>query len=341
MASLEGRASGDKGVRGPGTGISVTIRLFAFVAGLTILLISSVPASSSILLDRVVAVVGRDVITWSELYKAMEFELGGKLAGLSPEEKKEQLKKYEKDFLRMLIDMKIQLNEARRLNIGVSKEDVESAIGRIRQKYGLSETAFLKALKKEGFSLEEYKKKVSEQITLSKLVNLEIRSKILVTEKEIDDYIEANSDSIDLSEGYRVRHIFFPVGTPEEKAAAERKADEVMKLLESGDPFEDLARRFSEGSDASSGGDLGVIKKNDLAPEFLKVIEGLKVGEHSTPFWSGRGLHIIKLEGVYRPDDEAALRKKVREILIEKKLRDALNDYIRSLRSKVFIEVKL
>ncbi|MEC4685900.1 MAG: peptidylprolyl isomerase [Nitrospirota bacterium] len=317
------------------------VRFLHLITGLTILMLFTASASASILLDRVVAVVDRDVITWSELYKAMEFELSGKLAGLSPEEKEEQLKRYEKDFLDMLIDTKIQLNEASRLNIGVSEKDINSAINRIRQKYGLSEKEFLKALKNEGFTLQEYKKKVTEQITLSKLVNIEIRSKIIVTEGEIEEYIKTSGDSFDLSESYRIRHIIFPAGTNEEKADARKKATEVIKLLDSGESFESVVRKFSEGSDASKGGDLGFIKKKDLAKEFLQVIEGMKVGEYSQPFWSGKGFHVIMLEGKSLPDSQAALRKKVREILIEKKLRKSLKEYLRSLRSRVFIEVKL
>lgn len=317
------------------------VRFLHLITGLIILMLFAASASASILLDRVVAVVDRDVITWSELYKTMEFELSGKLAGLSPEEKKEQLKRYEKDFLDMLIDTKIQLNEARRLNIGVSEEDINSAINRIRQKYGLSEKEFLEALRNEGFTLQEYKKKVTEQITLSKLVNIEIRSKIIVTEGEIEEYIKTNGDNLDLSEGYRIRHIFFPAKTDEEKADAREKATEVMKLLDSGESFESVVKKFSEGSDASKGGDLGFIKKKDLAREFLQIIEGMDVGEYSKPFWSGKGFHVIMLEGKRLPDSEAALKKKVREILIEKKLRKSLKDYLRSLRSRVFIEVKL
>ncbi|GBE36712.1 chaperone SurA precursor [bacterium BMS3Bbin07] len=241
----------------------------------------------------------------------------------------------------MLIDTKIQLNEARRLNIGVSEEDINSAINRIRQKYGLSEKEFLEALRNEGFTLQEYKKKVTEQITLSKLVNIEIRSKIIVTEGEIEEYIKTNGDNLDLSEGYRIRHIFFPAKTDEEKADAREKATEVMKLLDTGESFESVVKKFSEGSDASKGGDLGFIKKKDLAREFLQIIEGMDVGEYSKPFWSGKGFHVIMLEGKRLPDSEAALKKKVREILIEKKLRKSLKDYLRSLRSRVFIEVKL
>jgi len=311
------------------------------ITGLSVLLLSAAPAPASILLDRIVAVVDRDVITWSELYKAMEFDLAGKLAGLSPKEKREQLKRHEKDFLKMLIDTKLQLNEARRLNIGVSKDDINSAISRIRQKYGLSEEEFIEALRKEGFTPQEYREKVTEQIILSKLVNLEVRSKIIVTEREIEEYIKTNGGTFDLSEGYRLRHIFFPAGTQEEKREAAEKAGEVMKLLRSGESFESLARRFSEGPDAARGGDLGLIKKRDLAPEFLKVIEGLKAGEYSKPFWSGKGLHIIMLEGKSPPVSEASLKEKVRRILMEQKLKKSLKDYVRSLRSRAFIEVKL
>ncbi|GMT47027.1 MAG: peptidylprolyl isomerase [bacterium] len=322
---------------GKGAGLKFPV----LITGLTILMLFAASASASILLDRVVAVVDRDVITWSELYKAMEFELSDKLAGLSPKEKKEQLKRYEKDFLNMLIDTKIELNEAKRLNIGVSKKDLTSAINRIRLKYGLSEKEFLEALRKEGFTPQEYKKKVTEQIILSKLVNLEVRSKIIVTEGEIEKYIKTNGNNFDLSEGYRLRHIFFPVGTDKEKSEAREKATKVIKLLDSGESFESVARKFSEGSDASKGGDLGFIKKTDLAPEFLKVVEGLKVGEYSKPFWSGKGFHVIMLEGKRLPDSKAVLKRKVRRILIQEKLKKSLKNYLRSLRSRVFIEVKL
>ncbi len=315
--------------------------ILRLATALTALIVFTVPAPAAILLDRIVAVVDKEAITWSELYREMDFELSDRLSGLSPEQRREELKRHERDFLEMLIERKLQLREARRLNIGVSEEEVKTAVNRIRMKYGLSEEEFLDALAKEGFTLEDYKKKVSEQIVLSKLVNLEVRSKVTVTEAEIDDYIEAESGRLDTPEGYRLRQILFPAVTEQEKERAEEKAAVVMKLLEAGEPFGAVASRFSEGPYASSGGDLGFIRKKDIAREFLDVLEGLEAGEYSEPFWSDSGLHIILLEEKRLAPPPGTLREKARRVLMEEKMRKALKGYLQGLKSKASIEVKL
>ncbi len=293
---------------------------------------------AAILIDRVVAIVGRDVITWSELYKSLEFEFSDQLRNVPPEERRKILQRYEKQYLERLIDLKVQINEARKMNIVVSEKEVDMAIDTIRNKYGLTEEEFKEAIEKQGLSYQEYKEKIYEQILVSKVENFAVRSKIIVTDEEIDSYLKNNRD-LTSSEGYRLRQIFIPVFTEEDKTRAERKASEIMELLKKGEPFDAVAIRFSEGPNASRGGDLGFIKKSELAPEFLKVIENLQQGQFSPPFWSKRGLHILYLQERIKPD--RAIRDRVREIVYEEKFNRAVREWIRSLRSKYFIEVKL
>ncbi len=316
-------------------------RLLSLPAALTTLLFLATAAAAGILLDRIVAVVDEDVITWSELYKTMEFELSDRLAGLSPEDKRRRLKGLEREYLERLIDLKVQLHEARRLQIGATEEEVDYALAQIRRKHGLTEETFLEALRKEGLALEEYREMIAEQIIISKLVDLEVRSKLILPEEEIERYARQKGEELDLSEGYRIRQIFFPAATPRERKEAEEKAREVIELLKSGEPFESLARRYSKGPNASNGGDLGFIRKKDLAGEFLALVEEMEVGEYRGPFQTDKGIHIIKLEGRSGTGPEVSAKERAGRLLLKEKFREALNDWLRSLRSRAHIEIKL
>jgi len=311
----------------------LTIMLFLFLS------IAPDIAHSGVLLDRVVAIVGKDVITWSELYENMEFELADKLRGLTNDEKRRILKKYEKDYLERIIDLRLQLHEARKKNIGVTESELNDAISQIRKKFGLNEDAFKKALKKEGFSYDEYKKKVKEQIIVSKLINSEVRNKIVVTKEEISRYIRNNKNKLSSGEEYRIRQIFFRTTGKEDKASAAKKAEKVMELLNKGEPFDSLAVKYSEGPNAGRGGELGYIKKKDLATPFLEAIDNLEIGHYSKPFRTERGLHIIYLEDKLNP--ETSRKDRIRAKLVEEKFRKRLKEWTRSLRSREFIEVKL
>lgn len=292
---------------------------------------------AAVVIDRIVAVVGRDVITWSELYKSMEFEFSDKIAGLKPAEKKAVLERFQNQYLEKMIDLKVQLNEARKMNINVTESEVDRSIAMIRKKYGLNEKEFMKTIEAQGLTYDEYKERIYEQMLASKAVNLAVANKIIVTDEDIDAYLKENKGSSE--EGYRLRQIFLAKLSPEDNKRILEKVKIIMEHLKKGEPFDTVALRYSEGPNASRGGDLGFIKKEDLAPEFLKVVQGLKEGQYSEPFWSGRGLHILYLQEKIQPGQP--LRDKVREIIYEEKFNKALKEWVKNLRSKYYIEVKI
>ena len=300
---------------------------------------SPIPAGAGILLDRVVAIVHRDVITWSELYKSMEFDYYGQLSTLSPEEQRKMLARNERSYLDRLIDMKLQLNEARRLNIGVSLAEVDAGVMQIRQSYGLSEEMFLAALKKQGFTIDEYRRKLSEQIVLNKLINFEIRAKIIVSEGEIERHIREKDFKVEVVEGARIRQILLKPAGAEGRESVEERAKGLLDILAGGESFKDVAMKHSDGPFASSGGDLGFIRRDDLPELFLSVVDVLSDGEYSDPFWSEKGLHIIYLEEKVVP--EVVVKESVRQFLAKKKFEEKLKDWMRSLRSDTYIKVNL
>ncbi len=317
----------------------IKLRLFILIP---LIFIFYAGAQAAILLDRVVAVVNQEVITWSDLYKAMEFEASDKMKELKDEEKRKIFKENEGVFLEGLIDMKLQLQVARQSGIEATPEDVNNAINDIKKKYSLDEPALIESLKKEGITFDEYKKKIGEQIILNRVVSQQVRSKIVVSGADVEKHMAENKDILTDTEAYRIRQIFFkkPAGGTDRKTI-EEKADTVLQQLRAGEDFSSLAKKYSEDPSSKTGGDLGFVKKRFMAKEFIDAISKMKVGDVSQPFWTDRGLHIIKIEEKSDTQSEAQLKEGIRNKLLEKQFSEKYKNWLRGLRENAYIEIRL
>ena len=298
--------------------------------------------NAAILLDRVVALVNKEVITWSELYKLMERESSDELKSIDEEERLEIFKKSEHQFLERLIDIRLQIQEAQRLEITVSPEEVEEAIANIKEKYSLTEEALEDSLEQEGLTFTEYKKTLSEQIAISKLVNQQIRSKILVSDQEVNDYFNKVEEPIVSQESYKLRQIFFEMPEKDEtKKELEEKASHIIEKINEGEDFSRLAQEYSEDPSAKLGGDLGYIQKENLMKEFIDVLSDMNIGDSSMPFWTQQGLHIVKLEDKKSAQTEENLKEEIRHKLREKKFLKTYESWIKGLRDGAHIVIRL
>lgn len=298
-------------------------------------------AYNAILLDRVIAVVNKEVITWSELYKMMEYESTDQIKGLTEEERNKVFKENEAVFLDKLIDFKLQLQEAKRLGFEVEQNEIQEAIENIKKKYSMNDADFEESLKKEGFTLEDYKKRLSEQMLISKFLNYQIRNKVVVSEVEIKRFLEQNKRELLDSESYRIRQIFFKRPKDDDIKSIEEKAAIVIQKLNEGEDFSNLCREYSEDSSAKTGGDLGVVKKGDLSKEFVQIISNMKAGDISKPFWTEKGLHIIKLDEKIPAPDIEKIKENVRKQLAEDIFSKRYKSLIKELREKSHIEIRL
>ena len=230
-------------------------------------------SDGAVMLDRVVAVVNKEVITWSELYKMMEYEASDRLKAMSEQDRMKVFKDNEAVLLDRLIDMRLEVQEAARIGLEVGKEEVNEAIEGIKKKYSLNDETLEESLKEDGLTFEEYKKRLSEQILVSQLINREIRNKIVVSDGEAKKYLDANRDKFSVSETFRIREIL--LRKPEngtDRSAVEEKASLIMQRLKAGGDFSELAREYSDDPSGKSGGDLGYIKKGYMAKEFVEVL---------------------------------------------------------------------
>jgi peptidyl-prolyl cis-trans isomerase SurA len=288
-------------------------------------------SAAGVMLDRVVAVVNNEAITWGELYRAMEFELSRNMRKVSDEEKRKIFNENEAAFLESMIEVRLQLQEAERLGIKAGEKDVKAAIDNIKVKYALEEEEFLRVIREEGFTHEKYMEMLREQITIRKLIEREIRNRIQITEDDVRNYMKENN----LREGvlYRLRQIFFSLPEDEEQEdALSGKIDAIRIKLKEGEDFALLAARYSEDPAArSTGGDLGLIEKENLSEEFVSALERLEPGQVSGPFQTSQGMHFLKLEE----------KKDARQAIFEMRFEEKFTNWLKGLRSRSFIDIRL
>jgi peptidyl-prolyl cis-trans isomerase SurA len=305
------------------------------------ILLFSALTHANVLLDRIVAVVNQDVITWSELYKAMEADASPKIKELQKDEQRKVFKENEAVFLETLINVRLQLQEAKNVGVRVSDEELQEAVDGIKKKYSMSDAAFSASLKNEGFTFAEYKKRLWEQIVISKLVNSQIRNKIVVTDEDLRKFVTENKEVLENTESYRVSQILLKKQKDADSSKLEEKAGDLLKKIEQGESFSDLAKQYSEDPSAKAGGDLGILKKSQLNKNFTDIISQMKPGDVSKPFWTENGVHIIKLESRTEVKNNDEILQEARNMLNDKIFKERYNAWIKSLREKSFIEVRL
>lgn len=296
-------------------------------------------AQAAILLDKVMAVVNKEVITWSDLYRAMEFEATDAVKAMKDEDRRRLFRENEMTFLEKLIDKRLLLQEAEALKIVVSEDEVTGAVKNIMDKYAMKEEAFKEAMKREGFTLAQYRKSLSEQIIIGRIVDHDVRNKIVISDAEVDKYFAENPNLAKENEGYDLSQIF--IRKTDSNAQTEAKLKEVIAKIKEGEAFSAVAQQYSDDATARIGGSLGFIKKSELSPEFVKALSTLKQGEISDPFWGPNGMHILLVNEAVSFKDQKELRNAVKHKLFEEKFNDQYKNWLKGLREKAYIEIRL
>ena len=138
------------------------------------------------------------------------------------------------------------------------------------------------------------------------------------------------------------RHILLKLSEVVSEKDAKRKIDGIKERIDNGTKFEDMARQYSEDGSANNGGDLGWVNPGDTVPPFEKAMDALGLGEISEPVLSPFGWHIIQvLERRQQDMTKEASRLKARQEIRARKSEEAYQDWIRELRDRAFVELRL
>ena len=291
--------------------------------------------------DRVIAVVNNDAITLAELQEAIA------VYRYENQQAPEPTDELVQQFLRRMIESRLQLQEAERDKIVVDEPEVEEELAeRIKKVNVKSREEFERLIKAQGLTLEALKKRMRDGIKVSRLIRRKVTARVSVTDAEIAKYLEANRQKLETGLSYHARHILLvPEGADTEAGweAARIKAELLRTQLRQGADFVELARQHSQDASAKDGGDLGTLKRGELAQDVETQILALQPGEISKPYRSQLGYHVFRLESKEGLEGAALVRAQaqIREILFREKYEARLDAWLKELKQRAIIEVRL
>jgi len=266
--------------------------------------------------DRIVAVVGTDVITYVDLRTRLASALKQLQKQGTPLPPQDVL---ERQMLERLIMDRAQLQYARDSGMRVDDTQLDQAIGRIAAGNKMSVPQFRAALEKDGVQYASFREEIRNEMIAVRLREREVDSKLIISEGEIDNYL-ANQAATGSGEEYQLAHILLRApesASPEQLQKLRQRGEQALKRAQAGENFAELTAAFSDAPDALQGGDLGFRPLSRLPSLYSEVAGRLQAGEVSELLRSSAGFHIVKLVAKRGGGAVASVQQtKARHILI-------------------------
>jgi peptidyl-prolyl cis-trans isomerase SurA len=246
-------------------------------------------------IDRVVAVVNNEVITRADLVKRTQLATAQlKSQGTKPPPRDV----LERQVLERLISNSVQLQFAKETGLRVDDVELDRAIARIAAENKLDVPGLRAAVEKDGIPFQRFREDIRDEIVMARLREREVDNRIVVTESEIDNFINSQQAQTERGEEYNLSHILVTVpenASPEQIQARRARVDEALAQLKSGADFRQVAASFSDAPDALQGGGMGWRDAARLPTLFLEAVKAMAPGGVSEPLRSANGFHILRL----------------------------------------------
>ena len=292
------------------------------------LIVSAAGTAHGITVDRVLAMVGGEIITFTE-YKL--FVKG--LEGGSKDEVDETL-------LRKLIEEKIIIQEAKRKGFDASDVEVQKMVEEFKTENGLSKEELENFLKEEGLNITNYQQILRGKVLLSKIISSEVDSKVIVRDGEIKESYQKNKkEFLSGPQKVEVKAIFLKLredASVTEITDLKLRALRIMTLLKDGYSFDSLVGEYSDEPLKSQGGMLGKFAKGALIPSLDDKAFSMKEGEISDPIWVSEGVYILHLMSqsseTFKTYDE--VKEEIYSSLYKQKRNKIYNEWIKALWEK-------
>jgi len=249
-------------------------------------------------LDRVTAVVNDGVVLESEVndqMAAVQDRLRSQGQQMPPESVLRQ------QIVEHLIVQEVEMQRADRAGLKISDETLNNAMTEVAQRNGITLQQLPQALAGQGLDYATYRDSMRRELTLRLLQQRDVVTRITVTPREIDQYLDRQAKHPSANAEYNVSHILIAVpqeATTAQLEAAQKKADDLDARAKAGEDFAKLAIANSNSQTALDGGALGWRKGTELPTVLAETVLGLKPGEVSAPIRAATGFHIVRLNEV-------------------------------------------
>lgn len=309
------------------------------------------PPEDGRIVDRLVAIVNSEPVTLFELQRAAAPMVAQVLRSTrDPAEQERRLKAVIEEALDGLVDDILVYGQAQQMSLTIAPERIDSHIARIRDGNGWTDDELAGELAKLGFaSLADYRRHTEREMLKSQVIGIKVASRVKLDEADVEAEYRRQVGRAGTIEERRAAHIL--IRLPESASSdAEEKARELLldakrQITSGATSFGDAARRLSQDGTRSAGGDLGWFVRGDYHPDFERVAFDTDKGEVSEPFRTPFGLHIvttidIRERRLASEEDAETVKRQIRFNLRERQLERVYKQWVRGLRSEVYVEIK-
>ena len=176
------------------------------------------------------------------------------------------------------------------------------------------------------------------------MISRAVKSKIVITSEDIKTYYENHKDVYSGKKKYHLRNIIMKVAADADetkKLMIFKNIEAVLSKLKQGEPFDKLARIYSDSPLASEGGDLGLFEVKDLSPQLQEAVKVLKGGEYTPVLDTDQGYQIIYVQEIQKSpgktleESTSEISQKLYKDTVNRKYESWLND----LKSRSHIKI--
>jgi len=305
-------------------------------------LLFSVPLANARIIDRVVAVVNNEIISLFDLEQELKpYSEKIKNMGYSSEKEKKMFFSVREDVLNDLINKKLTDQEIKKQRITVEEKEIDLSIEELKKRNFLTDEELRAALKSDGTSLEEYRETKRDQILHQRLLNYEIKSKIIISDQEILDYYTLHKSEFASEKKYFLKkasiNITANLNAGEQETASKRMETAWRQLLQ-GLPFEEVAAQYSEETDEFS--DAGEFALNELSPQLKEAVQYLKAGDLTPIMKTAKGYQFFLVDKIDDPQDKTLEKMSdlIRDKLYGEQIEIKYQEWLLKLRNESYIK---
>ena len=320
------------------------MRVFWFALALALALPSL--AHPGDVVDRIVAVVNRDIILLSEVADTFEAVSAEALRGTPTGQRDAAEDQLRQDILEGLVANKLMEQAMDSAGMDVDDNELEAAIADVARQNNLSAEQLLKELQRQGIALDEYRTQLKKQLRQYKFMNLEIRGRVKISDEDVLNYYNQMTADVPADPAWRLQMILmaYPAtATQEDRDRIDAEADTLLTEIAGGKDFGEVATaRSDDPTGRANRGEAGLVKPNELSPLFADKLTGVTIGDAIRVDTPG-GVYLLRVaEEVDRsrkPIDE--VQDQIMRVLYDEAMERELEVWTEEERRRAHIELLL
>ena len=299
------------------------------------------------IVEEIVCKVNGDIVTKGEMERQrLNLEAALRQEGLNGARLQDAVRDKEKDLLREKIDQLLLISKAKDLNISVAA-DVTRRIAEIQAGSKIADPdKFHEWIREQsGMTFEDFKQELTNQMLTQRVIGQEVQRTIVIPEAEKKKYYEDHKSEFVRDEEVYLRQIFISTEgkSPEQVAAAEKKAKALVDRARKGEKFAEMARDNSDDPEtAKNFGEMPPFKRGQLRKEVEDVVFSQKKGYVTDPIRTPNGFLILKIEERFEKGQAPYqdVEDEITNRLASPQMQPKLRSYLTRLRQDAFLQIR-